>query len=181
VTRAPRRAAAWAAAGALSLSAALAHADDAPAASDEPRARFTMKATALATYRRLFDVGMLGPELDVGFGAAFRRSGSVSFEARAFAGATDGGLAVRDVACAFLWETRGPVRFAIGPTYGFLAIRRVSRDAWMSTLRMGATSALSVDLLRSGVHALGAGARFDLTVLPVALAWGPSLGIYARY
>lgn len=180
-----------AAAAAASLALAPMHARADTPAEPPARVQFSSKLTGLATYRRVYDVGMIAGEVDAAVGLTIggggRRPKAVYFEAGFYSGETDGGLTVRGTQWSVPLEIPiGPLRAMIAPTLGTVSITRATTGAPMSATTLGLAGGLSLDLVSSHDHAVGLLARLagseTLSLAGSApFVWGPSAGLFVRY
>lgn len=159
---------------------------DHPQGEEPPRRIITLYGTAGFAYRSLYGVPIFGADLEFSFGGRTRVMeifGSVG----GTIGRTEQGLLAGQLrgGPTFLFPVGDRLRLGLEPRFGWLGIRRITKNEMIHDFSMGIHGIATVDLTRSEDYAIFLGGRigFDwlLGAAPDALVPAGTLMIGARY
>jgi hypothetical protein len=151
---------------------------------EPPRRPFTFYATAGLTYRPLYDIPILGADLEFSFGGRTRTVdiyGSVG----GTIGRTEHGLLAGQlrVGPTFLFRAGDRIRLGLEPRSGWIGIRRITENETIDDLTMGLGGLITVDLWRGKEYAIFLGGRIgaDYLIRSSTMTYAGTLMLGARY
>ena len=169
--------------------AAVAPADtgDAPAQPDAPKnehGRYVMKAAVGAAYRRLYEIPIVGGDIQLGFGAQWHEV-AIYGTIGALYGSTQHGLLTRAYEIGFSVELREG-RFGLGAALrsSYMYFIRATDGTAVDSTGIGVAPFVSFDVLPFDGHALYVNAKVNLDSFggkPTTFVWGPTLSLGIRY